>query len=104
MLGIFAPFGFGDEVADGARTRQTGFLKLVCRERLERGLRMKHGGEMLQSVPGHHSQHGARFGRLHGQEHGGEECGVALLRERGKAHASLSQWSFEHEAGEGVVE
>ena len=65
---------------------------------------MKHGGEMLQGVPGHHSQHSARFGRLYGQEHGGEECGVAFLHERGEAHASLSEWGFKHEAGEGVVE
>ena len=64
---------------------------------------MKHGGEMLQGVPGHHSQHSARFGRLHGQEHGGEECGVAFLHERGEAHASLSEWSIEHEAGEGSL-
>ena len=64
---------------------------------------MKHGGELLQGAraPGHHSQHGALFARLHGQEHGGEESGVALFRERGKAHASLSKWSFEHEAGQG---
>ena len=88
MLGIFAPFGFGDEVTDGARTRQTGFLKLVCRERLKRGLRMKHGGELLQGASGRHSQHGALFARLHGQEHGGEESCVALFRERGEARAS----------------
>ena len=65
---------------------------------------MKHGGEVLQGAPRHHSQHGALFARLHGQEHGGEESGVALFRERGEAHASLLKWRFEHEAGQGVVE